>query len=222
MTILGIETSDDYVGVGLADDSGILISRASEPEMRNKNVLNLMLEETLELAGTDLANINGIAVSIGPGSFTGLRVGLAAAKGICWSQSIPLSGVSSIEAIAASIGTFEGRLLAVKDARRNEYYFGGFESSGYGLSRVFSDKSGESGEILKMASQGYKIAGRLGQLGSEIEEKAKEEIIEYDPGKVAGVVARLGYEKIRAGETLDLKPAAPQYVRDPGIGKQRG
>lgn len=222
MTILGIETSDDYVGLGLADDDGILISRASEPEMRNKNVLNLMLKETLDLAKTNLKNISGIAVSIGPGSFTGLRVGLAAAKGICWSRNIPLAGVSSTEAIAACIDPFEGNLLAVKDARRNEYYFGGFEGSKGGWSRILPDKAGDRDEIIDILSQGFKIAGRLSQIETEIVEIAKANIIEYDPGRVAGMVAHLGYMKLRAGKTLDFKSASPQYIRDPGIGRQRG
>jgi tRNA threonylcarbamoyladenosine biosynthesis protein TsaB len=222
VTILGIETSDDYVGVGLADDSGTLISRASAPELRNKNELHSFLEETLRLAGVDLKEIDGIAVSIGPGSFTGLRVGLAAAKGICWSRNIPLAGVSSTEAIAACAGDFKGKLLAIKDARRNEFYFGGFENRGDGWNRILDDRAAAFDEIISLAPEGFRIAGRLSQLGDAIQGEIKELIIDYDPEKVAGAVARLGHVKLKSGLSLEVKSAAPYYVRNPGIGMERG
>jgi tRNA threonylcarbamoyladenosine biosynthesis protein TsaB len=77
--ILGIDSSDDFISVGLAGPSGIIVSRSSEPKAQNKNTLHGFLSETLAEAGVSLGQIDGVAIAIGPGSFTGLRVGLAAA-----------------------------------------------------------------------------------------------------------------------------------------------
>jgi tRNA threonylcarbamoyl adenosine modification protein YeaZ len=215
--VLGIETSDDFVGVGLADDTGIIISKASNPELRNKNLLHEFTKDILESAGKTFSDINGVSVSLGPGSFTGLRVGLAAAKGICWSKNIPLSGIPSIEVIIHSLDYPEGKFLAVKDARRNEFYYGGFECDGSKWTRVLHDKTGAVEDILKYSAEGFKIAGRSRQLDKR--GISPEDIVEYNPENLGGTVALMGRNRIIDGEKLNIASVAPEYIRYPGLGR---
>lgn len=215
--VLGIETSDDFVGVGLADETGILISRASDPELRNKNLLHEFTKNTLELAGKTFPDVDGVSVSLGPGSFTGLRVGLAAAKGICWSRNIPLAGIPSTEAIMESVCNAAGKFLAVKDARRNEFYYGGFECDGPKWIRIIPDKTGAIDDILELVTQGFKVAGRRVQL--EKSGISPENIIEYNPDDLGGTVALMGRNRLVNGQSLNIASAAPEYLRYPGIGR---
>ncbi|UCE66949.1 MAG: tRNA (adenosine(37)-N6)-threonylcarbamoyltransferase complex dimerization subunit type 1 TsaB [Candidatus Zixiibacteriota bacterium] len=217
--ILGIETSDDFVGVGLADETGILISRAADPELRNKNLLHEFTENTLELAAVTFPDINGVSVSLGPGSFTGLRVGLAAAKGICWARNVPLAGIPSTEVIMESACNVAGKLLAVKDARRNEFYFGGFECDGLKWVRIIPDKTGPVEDILALMTKGYKVVGRHIQL--EKSGISPENIIEYNPDELGGTVALMGRKRLVDGQSLNVASAAPEYLRYPGIGRSR-
>jgi tRNA threonylcarbamoyladenosine biosynthesis protein TsaB len=215
--VLGIETSDDFVGVGIADMTGILISRAAEPEQRNKNLLHGFMEDALMVAGKTFSDMDAVSVSLGPGSFTGLRVGLAAAKGICWSRNIPLAGIPSTEAIMETARGAAGKFLAVKDARRNEFYYGGFESDGSKDRRIIADKVGTLDDILALLSQGFKIIGRRNQL--EKSGISDEYILEYNPDDLGGIIALLGRNRLNEGQKIDVASAAPQYIRYPGVGK---
>lgn len=215
--VLGIETSDDFVGVGLADETGILVTRASDPELRNKNLLHEFVKDTLESIGKTFTDIGGVSVSMGPGSFTGLRVGLAAAKGICWSRNVPLAGIPSTEVIMESVRKFPGRLLAVKDARRNEFYYGGFECDGSRWNRIISDQTGAVDDVLALVAEGFKVAGRRDQL--EKSGISPADMIEYNPDNLGGIVAFLGRGKLVDGENLDVVSAAPEYIRFPGVGR---
>ncbi|UCC80118.1 MAG: tRNA (adenosine(37)-N6)-threonylcarbamoyltransferase complex dimerization subunit type 1 TsaB [Candidatus Zixiibacteriota bacterium] len=217
MMVLGIETSDDFVGVGLADETGILTSRASAPELRNKNLLHEFTKDTLESAGKNFTDIEGVSVSMGPGSFTGLRVGLAAAKGICWSRNIPFAGIPSTEVIAESVRNFAGRFLAVKDARRNEFYYGAFECDGSRWARILPDKTGAVDDILMLVAEGFKVAGRRSQM--EKSGILPADMIEYSPHNLGGIVALLGRKRLVDGENLDVASAAPEYLRYPSAGR---
>jgi len=217
LVVLGIETSDDFVGAGIADHSGILISKAANSSRRNKNLLNDLLDDALKSAGLAFADIDGVSVSLGPGSFTGLRVGLAAAKGICWSKNIPLAGVPSTEVIIASVSMLPGKYIAVKDARRDQYYFGGYECDNSKYFRIIPDSVASPERILQLLSEGYKLIGRADQLAES--ELYSEDIIDYNPDDLGGVTARLGRSRLLAGEVLEVASVSPLYIRTPGIGK---
>lgn len=217
LVVLGIETSDDFVGAGIADRSGILISKSANSSRRNKNLLSDLLGSILKSADLTFADIDCVSVSLGPGSFTGLRVGLAAAKGICWSNNIPLAGAPSTEVIMASVSLPPGKYISVKDARRDQYYFGGFEYDGAKNLRIMPDSVASPERILQLVSEGYKLIGRADQLKESI--LYSEEIIDYKPAELGGVTAELGRNRLLAGELLDISSVSPLYIRDPGIGK---
>ncbi len=214
MLILGIDSSDDFVSVGIAGPEGTLVSVSSQPEQRNKNVLHALLVESLTKIKMSLDNLNGIAVALGPGSFTGLRVGLAAAKGLGWSLNLPLAGVSSLTVIAHA-SPIDGRILAIKDARRSEFYYGGFEKKGYDIVRLIPDSVGTSEDITRLISENFKPVGP----GLRALSRAGDTI---DPNIIGGTIARLGRQMILAGEKLDISSASPSYIRMPGLGQGKG
>ncbi len=214
--ILGIESSDEFLSVGLAGPESLIISRSSEPGTHNKNILHRFLSDVIAEAGVKMADIAGVAVAIGPGSFTGLRVGLAVAKGICWSLGLPLAGISSLLAIAHCAPADLARFVAVKDAKRSEFYYAAFERGANGIVQVVPDSVAAPDIVLKLASDGFTLLGPGVEALSKYADGMKLYLSNrYDRQMLGGAIAMLGRDRISAGETLDIAESAPVYIRVP-------
>jgi tRNA threonylcarbamoyladenosine biosynthesis protein TsaB len=122
--ILSIETSSQLCSVALHDQGRLMATSQSEEEGAHAKQLTLLIEEVLKKAGTKLSSLVGIAISIGPGSYTGLRIGLATAKGLCFGLDKPLIALSTLKILAArhADSTQHRILIPVMDARRMEVY----------------------------------------------------------------------------------------------------
>ncbi|HEY3697100.1 tRNA (adenosine(37)-N6)-threonylcarbamoyltransferase complex dimerization subunit type 1 TsaB [Phenylobacterium sp.] len=119
--VLGLDTCLNACGAAVIDGERVLAA-ASEPMARgHQERLATLVQEVMAAAGLRFADLDRIAVTLGPGSFTGLRVGLAFAKGLAAALDRPLAGVGVLEALAA--GAPQGLTLAVLDARRDQVYF---------------------------------------------------------------------------------------------------
>lgn len=122
MKLLAFDTSTVVTSVALVEGHTVLAeSSAFHPAGHSERLLPLV-DEVLLRANRPLTALDGLAVGIGPGSFTGVRLGLATAKGLHLATGLPLFGVSSLDALAASAWGLEGPLLAALDARRDEVY----------------------------------------------------------------------------------------------------
>jgi tRNA threonylcarbamoyladenosine biosynthesis protein TsaB len=128
VTLLAIESATDTVGVGLIRHDGGSAERVHLGGRAHAELLAPAIEEVCAVSGTEVADIERIAVDVGPGLFTGLRVGVATAKALAWSLSVPLLGVSSLDILAAAAAASEtvpgpaGAVAAVVDARRGEVF----------------------------------------------------------------------------------------------------
>lgn len=215
MVVLGIDSSDEFLSVGLADQSGMLASLASDLGLRNKNLLHGFVEKVLDDRGFLLSSLGGISVAIGPGSFTGLRVGLAVAKGICWSLKLPLTGVSTLRAVAMCCNAPSSRIVAVKDARRDEFYYAAYIRND-GLQQTIPDSVGTAEDVLQLVSDRYlPIGPGLAELARRLGDKLSLLDEGYDKNNLGGMVAVAGREAIVEGKTLDLRSATPNYIRVP-------
>jgi tRNA threonylcarbamoyladenosine biosynthesis protein TsaB len=214
--ILGIDSSDESLSVGLAGADGIILSRATEPGSKNKNMLHQFLNEILDEANIKIGSIEGVGLAIGPGSFTGLRVGLAVAKGICWSMGLPLVGISSLLAIAHCADKDLNRIVTVKDARREEFYYAAYERAGGNLGQIIPDSVGPAEQILNVIMKGFKPVGPgVAELGRHSQGVPINLDEGFDRQRLGGIVALLGIQKIAVGDTLDVSSAAPVYIRTP-------
>lgn len=216
MVILGIDSSDEYLSVGLLAGGEIILSESSEPRAKNKNSLHAFMLMVLEKNGRRITDLDGMAIAIGPGSFTGLRVGLAVAKGICWATGLPLAGVSSLLAIAHCATIEADQVLAVKDARREEFYFGGFKRQGGGITQTIPDSVGGASEILGHIAGGYTLIGPgIDALSKYPGYIHSGNSAGFDRERMGGAVALLGAEELKAGKKLDLATSIPNYIRVP-------
>jgi tRNA threonylcarbamoyladenosine biosynthesis protein TsaB len=126
--ILHIETSTDVCSVALSDNTTLLASRESKEEKSHASKLTVFIEEVLKDSNCEITNLSAVAVSMGPGSYTGLRIGVSVAKGICYGAGIPLISVNTLEIIARMAlekmdrADLSQHICPMIDARRMEVY----------------------------------------------------------------------------------------------------
>ena len=151
MRILGIDTATPAASVALTDDGALVAEEIQNPPVRpndsagpqplgnHAEVVLPLIEALLARTQVSIQQVAGIAVSIGPGSFTGLRIGLATAKGIAYDSGLPLVGVSTLHANASRVSKFDGVIASVLDARKGEVYFALFRGEKASITRLTPD-----------------------------------------------------------------------------------
>ena len=141
MLILAFETSAKAASVALLDGKKLLAESYQNTGMTHSQTLMVMAEDMLKQCEKNADNVDAVAVAEGPGSFTGVRIGVAAAKGFAWGRQIPCYGVSTLEAMAESLGIYDGYICPVMDARRNQVYNALFEVNCGNLTRIQEDRA---------------------------------------------------------------------------------
>ena len=122
MLILAFETTAKAGSVALLEDGKLLAESYQNTGLTHSQTLMVMASDMLKAAGKTVAELTAVAVAEGPGSFTGVRIGVAAAKGLAWGGEIPCYGVSTLEAMARTLGAYQGWVCPVMDARRSQVY----------------------------------------------------------------------------------------------------
>ncbi len=139
MKILALETSAKAVSAAVAEEGAILALSYQNSGLTHSRTLMPMVEGMLKNASLTMDDIGLVAVAHGPGSFTGLRIGVSAAKGLAWAKELPCCGVSTLEAMARGAADFEGLLVCAMDARRQQVYHALFRTENGHLTRLCDD-----------------------------------------------------------------------------------
>lgn len=203
MKILALDTSTQTAGVAAWE--GRVVAERRGRVTTHSDALLTMIDETLREAGWTAASLDAVACTAGPGSFTGLRIGLATAKGLCFALGKPLSCVPSLEALAARAP--DGRVAAVMDAHKQEVYAAIYEVAG-GVPRL------EAGEwVLPPSELAARVAGLplVGDGALRYPELGR--LLDEDGAARPSDVARLAAARLLRGEADDLSSTGPRYVR---------
>ena len=139
--LLAFETSAKAASVALFDGKKLLGESYQNTGLTHSQTLLLMAEDLMKNCGVTVNDLTGVAVAAGPGSFTGVRIGVSAAKGLAWGREIPCFGVSTLEAMALGLGIQEGYILPTMDARRAQVYTALFSVKNGVLTRIFEDQA---------------------------------------------------------------------------------
>ena len=219
MLLLSFETSAKAASVALSDGGKLLGEAYQNTGLTHSQTLMVMAEDLLKQCGFTPKDVTAVAVAAGPGSFTGVRIGVAAAKGFAWGKQLPCYGVSTLEAMALSLGVWDGIVCSVMDARRNQVYNGIFRASCGTCTRVQEDRAvsiAELGEDLQNFDGPVFLVGD----GSAL---CYNTLLEKVPGLVlppehrmhqrAAGVALAAERMIAAGETGDAAALTPNYLR---------
>ena len=162
MLILAFETSAKAASVALHDGGKLLAESYQNTGMTHSQTLMVMAEDALKQCGKTAADVTAVAVAEGPGSFTGVRIGAAAAKGFSWGREIPCYGISTLEAMAHSLGIYQGYVCPVMDARRAQVYNALFYVNRGEITRIAPDRAialAELCEELKTLSEPVFLVG---------------------------------------------------------------
>ncbi len=122
MILLAFETSAKAASVALMEEGKLLGESYQNTGLTHSQTLLKMAQELIASCGLTPQQVEGVAVAAGPGSFTGVRIGVAAAKGFAWGAELPCWGVSTLEAMARNLGIWQGYICPVMDARRSQVY----------------------------------------------------------------------------------------------------
>ena len=225
MLVLGIETATMTGGVALANDERVISEYTLNVRTTHTARLMPALDQVLRDSSVDKREIDGIAISIGPGSFTGLRIGMATAKGLALGLDIPLLGVPTLDALAYNIPFAMYQICTILDAKKKEIYYSLFRY-------VESQTGGHIGPPLQRQVP-YQVVPPA-DLVSQIDEKtiflgdavdAYGDFISESLGDLAlfapdvqrfpraAAVAEIGLANLKAGEHLDVAFAEPIYIR---------
>ncbi len=162
MLILAFETSAKAASVALHDGQKLLAEGYQNTGMTHSQTLMVMAEDALKQCGKTAADVTAVAVAEGPGSFTGVRIGAAAAKGFAWGREIPCYGISTLEAMAHSLGIYQGYICPVMDARRAQVYNALFYVNHGEITRVAPDRAialADLGEEIKNLTEPVFLVG---------------------------------------------------------------
>ena len=141
MLLLAFETSAKAASVALFDKNKLLGECYQNTGLTHSQTLMVMAEDLIKQCGHTPGDITHVAVAAGPGSFTGVRIGVAAAKGFAWAKELPCYGVSTLEAMALGLGIWEGTIVCAMDARRSQVYNAIFEAKNGQLTRICPDRA---------------------------------------------------------------------------------
>ena len=214
--ILSIETSTSICSVAIHEQGELLaLAEIKEPGAHAEKLL-LLVDELFEKAGLSFGDLDAVAVSQGPGSYTGLRIGVSTAKGIAYALEIPLIGINTLQAMAASQSVAPGDyVVAVLDARRKEVYTQTFGDSLQELSPIEAVvlEEGVFASILEK--------GRVYFVGDGVE-KVKEEVKSANALFIADLAISLSAknmgvlasEKYVRKEWEDLAYFVPNYLKE--------
>ena len=141
MKLLALESSAKAASCAVFEDGQVLASAWQSAGLTHSRTLLPMVEDMLRNSGCALRDVDGIAVAAGPGSFTGLRIGVASAKGLAWGAEKPCVPVSTLEAMAWPLAHLEGVTVCAMDARRQQIYNAVFRAGDGTLTRLREDRA---------------------------------------------------------------------------------
>ena len=162
MKILAFETSAKAASVALLDGGKLLAESYQNTGLTHSQTLMVMAQDLLKTCGLTAKDVEAVAVAAGPGSFTGVRIGVAAAKGFAWGGELPCYGVSTLEAMARTLGVWQGYIVPAMDARRSQVYTAIFHADKGILTRVEEDMAislQELGEKIKNYEENVFLVG---------------------------------------------------------------
>jgi tRNA threonylcarbamoyladenosine biosynthesis protein TsaB len=218
MIVLGFDTATPAtaVGVRLAGGRTVQAHDAPRPGERPGHATRLlaMASELLAGAGLGWSALDRIAVGVGPGLFTGLRVGVATARGLAQSLALELVGVSSLQALAhAAAEQGHSRLLAVIDARRGEAFAAAYIARGGVISELFAPRALAPAQLASLAAEAARSDGRGGQRWLAVGDGAIRFRGQLEDARVAVPADSSPLHPVNAAAICQLGAAAPAASR---------
>lgn len=228
MKILAFDGTAKAATVAVSEGDKVMGLYTIDNGLTQSELLLPMAENLLKSLNLDFSDIELYATSVGPGSFTGVRIGVSLVKGLAFGRNIPCVGVSTLDALAENLKGISGIILPCMDARRGQVYSATFRCDGQSIERLTEDRAialsdladelkAYEGEPIYLSGDGYAVAKKaLTDLGIKLCETPDLLILEN-----AASVARVAMKKYDNGEVLTDSEIAPVYLRMPQAERER-
>ncbi|MBI4609850.1 MAG: tRNA (adenosine(37)-N6)-threonylcarbamoyltransferase complex dimerization subunit type 1 TsaB [Candidatus Rokubacteria bacterium] len=217
MKILAIETSTLAGSAALLDGEQLVGEYTLNVRTTHSERLLTAVDRLLQDAGWTPATLEGLAVSIGPGSFTGLRIGVSTVKGLAFSLGIPAAAVSTLEALAWQLPFARHPVCPVLDARKGEVYAALFRWEDAGLVRDWEDQALAPDDLCaRLSGPTIFVGDGITSYGTLFGERLGARAIFAPAARrlpSAACVGQLGLARLRTGEGVDPVALAPRYLR---------
>lgn len=226
MNVLGIDTATELVSVALVDGTEVLAASESHSDRRHAEDLTPMLQFVVQRAGLEFSEVDAVAVDVGPGLFTGMRVGIAAAQALAHVLSVPLVGIDSLDVLTAGVGSVDEYELVVPviDTRRREVAWALHRTYGDGsIRRVAPPQVGTMEDLLAAVRERSQPCLFVGAHALSQEEQIRTDLgpQAWTVGFAgsaprhphARLVALIGHARLLRGAD-DLPVVQPMYLRD--------
>lgn len=219
MRILGIDTSTMAASVAVIEDNQLVCEYTINTKKTHSQKLMPMIENMLKESDLNINDIDLIGICVGPGSFTGLRIGMATAKAIAHVNNIPIVGVTSLEMLAANMNLCDKKICSILDAQRNQVYTAKFEYIGNRLVQINDTDILEIDKLINEISSSEDDYILIGEAVYKYEEKLKdiENISIPSPSHnvtKASSLCSIALEKYNQGENIEsCYTINPMYIR---------
>ena len=219
MKILALETSAKAVSAAVTEDGKVLASGYQDTGLTHSRTLMPIVEHILKNTDLTVQDCDVIAVAAGPGSFTGIRIGVSAAKGLAFAAEKPAVGVSTLAAMARNVAWLDGLVICAMDARRQQVYNALFQAENGTLTRLMPDRAislEELGRELREIPGTIYLVGD----GSDLTHRTLKDTVpnlatppEHRRHQRASGVALAAVKQIEGGEACDAASLVPNYLR---------
>ena len=223
MLILAMDTSTVVSSVAVMDEARLLAEVTSGARLTHSETLQPHIEMAMKMAGASRSDIEAVAVGIGPGSFTGLRIGLAAAKAMAYALNVPLVGISTAEAMAANLPSPGVHIGALIDAQKKNAYFSIYRWENGEMIKEqsirivpISDAVKRCGELAERTDMPVMLVGDIASKKLMARDDLPANVTVAPVTHVmpcAASAARLGIKRLKRGESDNVMNLEPLYIR---------
>lgn len=218
MKILGIETATSILSLAIVDEGELFIDYTRCIGLRHSSELMPAIVRIIEENGLTIKDIDGLSVSLGPGSFTGLRIGLATAKGLAQALNIPLVGIGTLDGLASNL-LFPNRIICpILDAPKAEVYTALYRTC-EGTERLTEYLAISPQRLIEMIKEPTIFLGNGLKMYGDLIGEGLKGLAHFAPPHLwiprASNIARLGLKEIKEGRIDDLSSILPIYIRKP-------
>lgn len=217
LKIIAFDTATEWCSAALWMDGGCAFRQVLAGQ-KHSDLLVPMIMELLAEAGMNLRDLDGLAYGMGPGSFTGLRIACGVAQGLALGADLPVSGISTLEALAEEAWERHGgdKVAACLDARMNEIYAGFYQRNGEAWRNLAGPEVCPPAAVPLPDADGFIAVGSGFAAYPALAERLAEKLVgvDVDVFPHARAIARLAAPRFARGEGLPAEAAEPLYIRD--------
>lgn len=211
--ILNIETATKNCSVSIAKNGETIICKEiAEEGYSHAEKLHIFIEEVIAEAGITVQDLSAVAVSQGPGSYTGLRIGVSSAKGLCFALNIPLIAIDTLQTLASQANVTDGKIIPMLDARRMEVYSEVFNAN-LEVERAIQAEIITEDSFAVYTEQVY-FVGDCADKCKPVLTRSNFVFLEDVKYPTASAMSKISYDKYQKSDTVDVAYFEPYYLKD--------